>query len=198
MIEIEKNFDLHPGDKERLIEGAKFLNNKTFTDVYYDTEDFRLTAKDYWLRQRDGKWELKVPLNGTAANRETDQYRELEDQKEIARELELPGNAPFQKEIQNIGARPFATIVTNRKRYQKGDFHLDFDEMDFGFSTFEAELMIENEKDIPAAEQKIMDFAREYGIASTPGAGKVIVFIERNNLAHYNALLKSGVVREHA
>ena len=70
--------------------------------------------------------------------------------------------------------------------------------MDFGFSTFEAELMIENEKDIPAAEQKIMDFAREYGIASTPGAGKVIVFIERNNLAHYNALLKSGVVREHA
>lgn len=198
MIEIEKNFDLRPGDKERLIKGAKFLEKKTFTDIYYDTDDFQLTTKDFWLRQRDGKWELKVPLNGTAVDRETDQYRELEDEKEIARALGLPGKAPLQKEIQDMGARSFATIVTNRERYRKGNFNLDFDEMDFGFSTFEAELMIENEDQIQETEQKIMDFAHEYEIDSTAGTGKVIVFIERNNPAHHKALLKSGIVRKHA
>src|SRR3989344_3797540 len=130
MIEVEKNFDLKPGDKERLIQDAKLIAEKTFTDIYYDTADFRLTTKDYWLRQREGKWELKVPLSEAIRKKETDQYRELED-----------------------------------------------------------------ENDVSAAEKKIMDFARERGIASAPGAGKVIVYIQRNNPAHYQALLKAGVVR---
>lgn len=197
VIEVEKNFDLRPGDKEKLIEAAKFLGKKTFTDIYYDTEDFQLTTKDFWLRQRDGNWELKMPLNGTAANRDTDQYRELESEKEIALALELPGKSPLQKEIQDMGAKPFAAILTNRERYQKGNFHLDFDEMDFGFRTFEAELMVENESEIPAAEQKIIDFAREYGIDSAPGAGKVIEFLKLRHPAHYRALQKAGVIREH-
>ena len=67
--------------------------------------------------------------------------------------------------------------------------------MDFGYETFEAEIMVQDENDVSAAEKKIMDFARERGIASAPGAGKVIVYIQRNNPAHYQALLKAGVVR---
>ena len=185
MIEVEKNFDLKPGDKERLIQDAKLIAEKTFTDIYYDTADFRLTTKDYWLRQREGKWELKVPLSEAIRKKETDQYRELEDEEEIKRA---------------IGSRwgllkPFAKIVTTRESWQKGKFHLDFDRMDFGYETFEAEIMVQDENDVSAAEKKIMDFARERGIASAPGAGKVIVYIQRNNPAHYQALLKAGVVR---
>jgi|SRR3989344_3674379 len=187
MIEIEKNFDLKPGDKERLIAGAKLIAEKTFTDIYYDASDFKLTTRDYWLRQREGRWELKVPINGTAANRALDTYREFENEEEIKKAIGSTWSM----------LKPFAKIVTKRESYQKGEFHLDFDEMDFGFSTFEVEIMVENEKDMPAAEKKIMDFAREHGIASAPGAGKVIVFLERTNPAHYQALLKAGVVREH-
>jgi len=176
---------LKAGDKERLIESAKLIVKKTFTDIYYDADDFRLTTKDYWLRRRDGKWELKVPLGQTIQKKETDQYRELENEEEIKK---------------TIGAswdllKPFAKIITTRESYQKGEFHLDFDEMDFGFETFEAELMVNDEKDASTAEKKIMDFAREYGITSAPGAGKVIVYIKRNNPSHYQALLKAGVVR---
>ncbi len=197
MIEIEKNFDLRPGDKKHLIENAELIKRRTFTDTYYDTNDFCLTTKDYWLRQRDGRWELKIPINGTVANRATDQYRELESENEIASALELPGQAPLKKELRDIGCAPFATIMTTRESYQKDEFHLDFDEMDFGFTTFEVELMIENEMEIPVAEEKIMSFAEEYGIAATPGAGKVIEFLHRKSMPHYNALLQAGVVRKH-
>src|SRR3989338_6378355 len=139
MIEVEKNFDLKPGDKERLIQDAKLIAEKTFTDIYYDTADFRLTTKDYWLRQREGKWELKVPLSEAIRKKETDQYRELEDEEEIKRAIGSSWGL----------LKPFAKIVTTRER----------------------------------------------GIASAPGAGKVIVYIQRNNPAHYQALLKAGVVR---
>ena len=40
-------------------------------DRYYDTDDFRLTTQDLWLRSRDGAWELKLvparPSPGPAA-----------------------------------------------------------------------------------------------------------------------------------
>ena len=63
MIEVEKNFDLKPSDKKRLIQGARLLKRLTFSDVYYDTSDYSLTGNDYWLRVRDGRWEMKIPLN---------------------------------------------------------------------------------------------------------------------------------------
>lgn len=79
MIEIEKNFDLRHGDKERLIETAKSVSKKSFTDIYYDNTSYDLTSHDFWLRKRDAKFELKAPLNTTGENRETtDRYRELE------------------------------------------------------------------------------------------------------------------------
>ena len=47
MIEIEKNFDLKSGDKERIIKDAKFIGRRQFTDVYYDTQDYKLTISTF-------------------------------------------------------------------------------------------------------------------------------------------------------
>jgi adenylate cyclase class IV len=196
MIEVEKNFDLRPGDKERLIRGAEFVRRKTFTDVYYDRPDWFLTRRDFWLRARDGRFELKVPLwSGGIGDRKTDQYRELESEEEIARELNLGLKTGLENALAEAGYLPFATITTVRETYHKGDFHLDFDEMDFGFKTFEAELMIENEAGLPAAEARILEFAREHGITGTEARGKVIEYIFRNRPEHYAALVAAGVVK---
>ncbi len=145
MIEIEKNFDLKPGDKERLIKDAEFLGSKSFTDVYYDNATYDLTAKDFWLRTRDGRFELKVPLNTKGISRETtDQYRELETDEEIASELRLIIKDNLAKALAEAGYKPFATITTKREEYRKGDFKLDFDAVDeLNYTTFEAELMVE-------------------------------------------------------
>ena len=212
MIEVEKNFDLKAGDKERLITGAVFLRKKAFTDVYYDTPDydntnyesvrkyergtpcvclpvrvrtqagaqgaigatrhgavslskFTLTGRDFWLRTRDGRFELKVPQNaGSIGSRMTDQYRELETDAEIATELEIAVRGGLGETVKTLGYEPFARIVTTRESYQKGGFHLDFDEMDFGFSALEVELMVEKPEDITDAEKLLMDFARAHAL----------------------------------
>jgi adenylate cyclase class IV len=63
MTEVEKKFRTTDEGKTRLMNGAKFVNEKTFTDMYWDTADFNLTRQDRWLRQRDKQWELKWPLH---------------------------------------------------------------------------------------------------------------------------------------
>ena len=64
MIEIEKKFILTPEQEQALIKGADFIEEKEFTDIYYDDKILSLTTKDIWLRERAGKFELKVPLAG--------------------------------------------------------------------------------------------------------------------------------------
>ena len=112
--------------------------------------------------------------------------------------MSLPGDKPLTQTLSDAGINPFVTIITKRQSYKKGEFHLDFDEMDFGFSTFEAELMIENESDSKTASDRIMEFAKQHGLNGSAGAGKVIEYLKRNNRKHYDALLKAEVIREHA
>ena len=198
MIEVEKNFDLKAGDKERLIDGAEFIARKSFTDVYFDATDFSLTARDYWLRTRDGKFELKVPLNMKSPDsRKTDQYRELETDIEISKELGFPTDCGLSGELVKRGYKPFATITTIRESYRKGNFHLDFDEMDFGFTAFEVELMVEDNSQISSAEAEILKFAKSHGISDTKSQGKVIEYIRRNNPEHYRILEARGNVTKH-
>lgn len=197
MIEVEKNFDLKPGDKERLIRGAKLVSEKTFTDVYYDSADYDLTSRDFWLRARDHKFELKVPLNAIgAARRPVDQYRELETDAEIAFELHLSQTIPLARALQDAGYAPCATITTKRESYLKNGFHLDFDKVDaLRYATFEVELMVDAAEAIPDAEKRILDFAREHGIV-TPGRSKINEYLTQYNSAHYAALRAKGIFRD--
>ena len=53
-------------------------------------------------------------------------------------------------------------IKTTRKKYKKDDFFIDIDDLDFGYSCVEIELMVEDEKDILNAEEKILALAKQY------------------------------------
>lgn len=193
MIEVEKNFTITAKDKARLIDGAVLLYKKTFTDVYYDSPDYALTGKDFWLRTREGKFELKVPQNaGHISERTTDQYEELETYKEIVRELGLSYEKPLAEAIKEKGFTPVATITTTRERYQKDDFHLDFDEMDFGFIAFEIELMVEKSQDISQAEKRVLKFASD-NLITKKGDGKVIEYLRRYRPEHFAFLKSRGV-----
>lgn len=196
MIEVEKNFDLREGDKGRVTEGARLIAAKTFTDVYYDTPEYYLTGRDFWLRTRDGEFQLKVPLNREKiAERVSDQYRELETEEEIVRELGVTLQGSLAETLKTLGYKPFARIVTSRESWEREGFHLDFDEMDYGFSAFEIELMVEKVEDIAGAEQRILDFGKKFGLApSTDGRGKVIEYLFRNDRKHYEFLVKRGKV----
>jgi len=198
MIEIEKKFALSDKDQERLIQGAQFLKEKTFTDIYYDTADLALTTNDKWLRSRDGKFELKLSLR-LGTDRLADQYDELEDDDSIKSALGLSGNDGLADLLAANGYTPFVVITTTRTKYHKDGFGIDLDAIDFGdyiHHICEIELMVENQSDIDNAIERIINFAKDQGLTVGPVRGKVVEYLKKSNPAHYWALVKADVVKD--
>ena len=198
MIEVEKKFILNEQDKERLIKNAQFLNERAFTDIYYDTEIFSLTANDKWLRSRDGRFELKLPLH-KGANRLADQYDELEDEQKIRGALNLPSSGNFANDLAKVGYSPFCTCKTTRRKYKKEPFIIDLDTVDFQdfiYSIGEIELMVNDKSEVESAIEKIMDFAKSQNLTIAPVRGKVIEYLKRTKANHYQALIRASVVKD--
>lgn len=45
-----------------LARGGRLAGEQVFTDVYWDAEECGLTERDWWLRSRAGRWELKASM----------------------------------------------------------------------------------------------------------------------------------------
>lgn len=196
MIEVEKKFILSSEDIERITEGAEFLGEKSFTDTYFDTSDYLLTKADKWLRLRGNRFELKLPMNQGkgSSQRQLDQYEELDTDESIYKALSIKSTSTLEKDLEINGYKPFSTFTTTRKKYKKGDFIIDLDVIDFGYSIGEIELMVESQSEMEEALNKILAFAKEQGLSVAPVRGKVIEYIKRNNLEHYKALEEAGVL----
>jgi thiamine-triphosphatase len=189
MIEVEKKFVITPEQESYLLDGAEFLGEKIFTDSYFDYPDYRMTSSDLWLRKRDDRFELKVPLNDNTKVRVSDQYHELETDEEIASYLKIDlSGGKLEDKIGEIGMAPFCTITTTRKKYKKGEFGIDVDEMDFGYHICEIELMVSGEEEISSAEKRIVDFALSLGLPVVRVRGKVLEYLRLNNIAHMEAI----------
>lgn len=196
MIEVEKKFSLTEQEIARLTQEAIFLGEKTLIDVYYDTPNYNLTKNDIWLRQRNGGFEIKMPLNnGRGASKRTlDQYQELETEDEIRKVLNLTPEKTLVEDLQAAGFVSFATLVTTRKKYQKEEFNIDIDQIDFGYSIVEVELMVPDQSATAEAEREIMLLAKEQGWDTRLIRGKAIEYLYRYRPDHYQALVNAGVV----
>jgi thiamine-triphosphatase len=192
MIEVERKFLLEGKDEADLVHGAIFLNEKKFTDSYYDTKDLRITTRDWWLRERDGRWELKIAI--TSRTRLIDHYDEVNEESTILAKLGLPAGE-IGKVLQEHGYQPFCTFTTTRRKFQKGPFIIDLDQTDYGYQIVEVEYMVESKKEIPKAVREILALAKEYGLKSGYVRGKVIEYLRRNDPRHLEALIKAGVVK---
>lgn len=198
MIEVEKKFILSRQDEERLTKDSQFINERVFTDIYYDTENFSLTSKDKWLRFRDGKFELKLPLHN-GSDRLADQYEELEDEHKIREILNLSSNENFADDLAMDGYLPFCACKTTRKKYKRGLFIIDIDSVDFQNFTYsigEIELMVNEKSQIESAIEKIMAFVKKQNLTIAPVRGKVIEYLKRIKPNHYQTLVQAGVVED--
>jgi len=194
-IEVEKKFILTGEQERRLLDGAEFLGEKKLTDVYYDDDRYSLTRKDIWLRSRNGKFELKAPMNVPIEERVTDRYQELETDHEILAYLKLPENKALADALRESGYGPFATITATRKKYRKDGYHIDLDAADFGYHLAEIEYMTDEASAVDEATRKIMDYAGSHGLVGDGVVyGKVVEFLRRNNPAHFYALREAGVI----
>lgn len=198
MIEIEKKFILNEVAKDRLLEGAEFLSEKTIHDEYFDTEDFSLTKKDWWLRSRNGQFEFKI-ANHEGIDRLVDSYKEIEDETEVKKMLNFPIEKDLKASLSEHGYTVFCAFTTIRKKYQKEGFGLDLDiatAPNFSFEVAEIELMVDNQSEAKDAIDKILDFADRIGLEKKRVQGKVAVFLKLLKPDHFKALIEAGVLME--
>lgn len=194
MIEVEKKFLISDKKIKKIIEVSDFVGQKELIDSYYDTKDFKLTTKDWWLRNRNGKFELKVSIQGSKGS--IDQYHEIDDEKEICQNLQINYKNSLLISLAKNKIAPFAKIASQRKKFKKDEFTIDFDITDFGYSICEIELLVSDKSEINSAVKKIENFAKEINLENRPVRGKLIEYIYRNRPEHCRALVKAGVIRE--
>jgi thiamine-triphosphatase len=193
MIEIEKKFSLTEEQLKKIGKLAKFISKKSFTDIYFDDENYSLTKKDWWLRKRDGKFELKIPIGLSTERNKLNIYEEIITIQEIADKVCIQEtNSNFTTELEKNNLHPFCKLTTLRTKYSLDGFTIDIDDMDFGFSLCEIEKIAESESEIEKITAEIMEFAKSLGLEIKPVPGKVVEYLWRNNRAHYDALVASG------
>lgn len=195
MIEVEKKFSLMPGDEARLLQGAEFVKEIELHDTYYDAADWSLSLHDTWLRERNGTWELKIPLNTAGSDqRVIDQYRELDDEQSIATAIGLSGTGPLLPRLTAAGYTVIAPLVTIRRKYRRDPFVIDIDRLDFGYTLAEIELLVMDETNMAEATSKILAFAETCHLKTIPVRGKVIEYLARFSPTHLDQLRAAGVV----
>lgn len=201
MYEVEKNFNLTPEEKDRLLEGAEFVGEKTITDVYFDTPTFDLTKRDIWLRKRDGKFEVKIPAEPPerGRRRKTDRYLEVEDEEGIRRELALPEGESMDDSAERAGYSPFCVCTTVRESYRKEGFnividHVTYSDVGWSYDTSEIERMVAAADEMAGAADAVMAFAERHGLKAADAPGKVIEYLRRHRRDQYRTLVESGTI----
>ncbi|MBR1734753.1 MAG: CYTH domain-containing protein [Alphaproteobacteria bacterium] len=170
MIEVEKKCLVTPGFLDFLKNNAVKLGEYIFEDICLDFEDLRLIKNDIWLRRRNKKYELKLPV---ADHKKSDIYEEIEDETQILEKLCLENFDDLTK---------LSVLITHRQKFQIGDFHIDLDaitapETDFHYNMMEIELMVESSEDYESAQKKILEFMRTHLIKNEIVNGKFVEYV---------------------
>lgn len=202
MIEVERKFKLTPEEEQHLLEGAEFLAEKKFTDEYYDASDFALSRKDWWLRKRAGKFELKIGKKDSTHSL-SDTYQELEDDASILQALGLSGTVITDESLRVAGYEAFCSLTTVRRHYTKEGFTIDIDSTTstddpaYRYEGAEIELLLDDVSKRDEAIKRIVQFAERHGLTFKRFPGKVFSYIERYRPEHFQALTETKVINRH-
>jgi len=194
VIEVEKRYIITKEQEENILKDTELLGEKIFTDIYYDDTNYSLTTNDIWLRRRDNKFELKIPLNKSFEKRLSDQYEEIGNEKDILNYFQANYNKTIKELITEINFIPFCKIKTIRRKYKKEGFNIDLDIADTGFAIMEIERMTDDLSKMKEITQEITQFAERNGIIKEQKWGKIIEYIRINNPQHFQALINAKLI----
>ena len=189
MIEVEKKFTVNDtvlGNLKSL--GASLRKESTFTDIYYDNPLYVLTSNNFWLRQREGLWQLKSPVGGRSANETlvNSSYKESELEMDIlnllmpilcntdddkiyfTNQLNLIDDADKRcstlvEVLRHLNCKPFCKITTRRQTFALGEFNIDLDLTDTGYQVGEIELLSDGEENILSMAKRIDGLSDQLG-----------------------------------
>ena len=191
-------FKLTPKQKIDLIEDADFISKETFTDVYYDTCDYKLSLNDTWLRSRNEDFLLKVPIQAKGCDllkaQKNTPKKEIQDVIEIKKALGLKNpdvSKNFRDDLNLAGYLPLYKYQNIREKYQYNQFIIDLDRATWNNNIFEIceiEILVESEQKIPQALDQIKNFAIDKNLTIAPVEARLIEIIKIQNPDHYQKL----------
>ncbi|XP_055349134.1 thiamine-triphosphatase-like [Paramacrobiotus metropolitanus] len=183
-VEVERKFLVPVDFHERLKQhGGRCLVEESFTDEYFDRDDYAFTMNDMWLRVRDGKWELRygepdnldVPSKGTDQLRRT-VYHEQHNPEEILKTLQSKGLLENSVESDDLAYvmnsepfRSFATITAVHKTFGVPSVQdllpakISVEAAELGYRVGEIEVSVDNNESIPEALQTIRKLSELLG-----------------------------------
>jgi predicted adenylyl cyclase CyaB len=200
MIEIEIKCKPTLEQKAALLSNAIFVSEKHITDIYYDSTAYELTIKDFWLRKRNGKFELKIPASShpILASQANTPKHEIENEHEIRTALNLSTSDTLEQDLLQAGYKPLYTLTKTRTKYTCEEFVIDIDHATFETLTFdlcEIETMVESADDITTATEQLVAFAQRFGITLDAVPGNLIALIMAINPTHYEILERARTER---
>lgn len=196
-VEVERKFILAEKDRILLLSDSAHLNRELIRDEYYDNNSYALARKGCWLRSRNGKFELKIPLQLPKPLRELVQhYKELKVPDEISSALGFSEQSGLEAALKENNYDIYCVCITARSNYRKGKFNICLDEAefkgkDFKYSLAEIEIMAEEEKR-QEAESELMNFARLHKLSMEQPRGKIVEYMRRFLPEHYKAFKDAG------
>lgn len=170
-IEVERKFVIQDNTESLLAElEATLLEEAVIKDSYYDSKDYALILSDYWLRKRNGQWELKLPVNPGDISSVT-KYREVTHEDQILSlvvdKLTIMESLRFgslESLVDEQELETFAEFITERKSYGLPECTVVLDTTDFGVQVGEIEVLVASKERIPNAVATIDKMAAKLGM----------------------------------
>jgi adenylate cyclase class IV len=194
MYEVERTFSFEDDFLQKISTLGYLESEKTFTDSYYDTRNYDLISKSFWLRARSGKWELKIYAVGEHGMGVS---REVTDELEIGELLDLP-RIGLEKGLKDSGYLAFCTLTSTRRRFKVAGLNVDVDEVSgdgFNYKIGEVEKEVSNKSDVDAAGEIIEKFMVSHGLGTIRTRGKVLEYLWDAKPTVYKMLVEKGVVK---
>lgn len=140
-IEVERKFMFSVDTLKTLEQYSTGLSCKIkFTDIYWDTRSHDLMLSDYWLRQRESVWELKMPVIESDTHVFSSQYQEVTYEQDIVAHIcnlfKRKNVDLIFKDINSLHSElvQVACMETERCTYEvDGSFTVVLDKADFGY-----------------------------------------------------------------
>lgn len=197
MIEVEIRVTVTAKQLNELIDGAQFVSKQVLKNEIYDSIDFKLTTKNFWLRCRDGVFELKYPVkkDDNLLEDKDIAVHEINDEQEIRRILCLSTIGSMSEALAAAGFTVLYRFTNTRNTYTKDGFTIIFDHADFGDLTYdvcEIESIITSVDQTNRAFESLWDFAKRHGISTERAEGKLEYYMRVKNPAHYFAIVNSS------
>ncbi|MDD3144552.1 MAG: CYTH domain-containing protein [Candidatus Gracilibacteria bacterium] len=184
-IEMEKKYSYNQDDYEKIVKNCKFEGIKDIKDYYLDMPDYRLFKNKFYLRMRNGIYELKI----TTINDETN----LITSKEIIGDDEIDDILKNEFDISIDETSGVLFIDTSREKYSYvlgGEtIIIDFDSFQYG-KRYEIEVVSES-KTSTEVDVLIEEFRKILGLESFydgEQSAKATVCARNQNLEIYEIL----------